>query len=65
MSVAYTPFQKLSLLNLLFWMNSLIYSLIYIMAGMVLGLTAKMIGSYFSSQNIIKILIRNAILVPI
>ena len=35
------------------------------MAGMVLGLTAKMIGSYFSSQNIIKILIRNAILVPL
>ena len=35
------------------------------MADMVLCLTAKMIGSYFNSQNIIKILIRNAILVPI
>lgn len=46
-------------------MNSLIYSLIYIMADTVLGLAAKMIDSYFSSQNIIKILIRNAILVPI
>ena len=43
-------------------MNSLIYSLIYIMADTVLGLAAKMIDSYFSSQNIIKILIRNAIL---
>lgn len=35
------------------------------MADTVLGLAAKMIDSYFSSQNIIKILIRNAILVPI
>lgn len=63
--IAYTPFQKHSLLNFLFLMNSLIYSLIYIMADTVLGLAAKMIDSYFSWQNIIKILIRNAILVPI
>ena len=63
--VAYTPNQKHSLLNFLFLVNSLIYSLIYIMGDMVLGLAPKMIDSYFSSQNKIKILIRNAILVPI
>ena len=35
------------------------------MGDMVLGLAPKMIDSYFSSQNKIKILIRNAILIPI
>lgn len=35
------------------------------MADMVLGLAAKMIVSYFNPQNIIKILIRDAILLPI
>ena len=45
--------QKHSLLNFLFPMNSLIYLLMYIMVDMVLGLAAKVIVSYLSSQNII------------